>query len=66
MQNKVRWQRQENGTAIPYVFECTNNHWCWKPYTSSKVYTPDKGNFSKGYLTFLNALKLNYIVETNV
>lgn len=65
MVNKVKWKREESGSAIPYMFEeIKSNHWGWIKYTNSKVHVPDKGNaFSRGYLSFLNALKVGYVVE---
>jgi hypothetical protein len=63
MTNKVKWQRVD-GQAIPFMFEEINGRWLWVKYQSSKVYVPDRGHsFSKGYLSFLNALKQGYVVE---
>lgn len=64
--NKIQWKRESNGSSVPYVFELVNNQYMWRRYNLSKIYVPDTPNFSKGYLTFLKALKLNYEVISNV
>lgn len=66
MQNKVKWRREDDTKqAVPYMFEEVKpNHWCWVRYTSSKVHDKDRGSsFSKGYLSFLKAIKCGYIVD---
>lgn len=67
MQNKVKWRREDDtNQSVPYMFEEVKpNHWCWVRYTSSKVHDKnEKGSsFSKGYLSFLKALKCGYTVE---
>lgn len=59
MDNKVRWQREQNGTAVPYMYE--NNKWV--RYNQSRAYVPDFQYSSKGYASFVNALKLKYETE---
>lgn len=61
MVNKIMWKRID-GVLTPLMFERVNGRWLWVNYRSSKAYIPDKGNFSEGYLSFLNALKLGYEV----
>lgn len=66
MQCKVKWQREEGtNQAVPYMFEeIKPNHWAWVRYTCSKMHEKDKGSsHSKGYLSFLKAIKCGYIVE---
>lgn len=79
---KVTWRREyPSNTAVPYMYEMIGKNintetnepvdlWGWRRYTCSNCYVPDKGsgdeNFSKGYLSFLRALKLGYTVEKEV
>lgn len=59
--SKVMWKRI-NGELIPLMFEEVNGRWLWVGYRSSKAFVPDKGDMSKGYLSFLKALKMGYEV----
>lgn len=63
MKNKVTWKREENGSAVPYMFECHNDRWMWVRYNRSHVAIPDPDSYSKGYMSFLNAKKHNYQLE---
>ena len=57
--NKVRWVKEyEYAEATVEVFE----NGSWKIYKSSSVYKPD-GDYSKGFATFINALKHGYLSE---
>jgi hypothetical protein len=61
MNNKIKWVREENNTAVPYIFEQgPSGHFVWRRYNTAKCYVPDCGNFSKGFATFKNAIKLKY------
>lgn len=60
--NKVRWQREANGTCVPYMFEEHNKVWLWRRYTASKLHKPDKDYLSKGYASFIAAKKAGYEV----
>lgn len=66
MNNKVKWVREENRTAVPYMYERgSSGYFVWRRFNTSKCYIPDCGNFSKGYASFKNAVKLKYeVVET--
>lgn len=69
MKNKVEWRKESsNDTAIPYMFEeVKRGHWGWVKYTASKCYVSDKQDcYSKGYLSFLKALKLGYVSSQTV
>lgn len=65
--SKVMWKRVD-GELIPLMFEEVNGRWLWVGYRSSKAFVPDKGDsFSKGYLSFLKALKMGYeVVKSSV
>lgn len=54
-EKKVRWQREEK-FCVPYVFEDNK----WKRYNCSSVAVADKPFLSKGYATFVKALKSGY------
>lgn len=56
MNKKIRWKREENGTAVPYVQQDGR----WIRYNASDIAQPDDPRFSAGYKTFLFALKLGY------
>lgn len=58
--NKVRWQRESNGTCVPYMFEEINKVWAWRRYNVSKQHTPDKEYLSKGYASFIQAKNAGY------
>lgn len=62
MNNKVKWERIDS-ELIPMMFEeIKSNQWGWVKYSCSKCYVPDRGSsFSKGYLSFLKALKMGYV-----
>jgi hypothetical protein len=70
MQNKVTWKKDSsNNTSVPYMYECIDinkNLWGWRRYNVSNCYVADKGkgdaHFSLGYLSFLKAIKLGYLV----
>ena len=55
------WKRID-GQINLLMFECVNDRWLWVGYRSSRAFVPDKGGFSEGYSSFLNALKLGYEV----
>lgn len=66
MENKVRWQREDGGAAVPYMFEqLKSGAWKWVRYTNSRMSQPDKG-MSKGYASWLYAIKAGYIVDSVV
>ena len=62
--NKVQWQRKDDGVEL-YVFECDNNgRGRWKPYTQSRLFTPDikMEGASRGLQTFRKCLSAGYTV----
>lgn len=56
--NKIRWVKKESENTVE-----VNEDGKWKSYLQSNNFIPDSNGFSKGYLTFLNCLKQNYIVD---
>lgn len=61
---KVRWQREENGSAVPYMFEdLGNKRWGWIRYSASRIRQPDRDFLSKGYSSFLAAKKAGYLID---
>ena len=59
--NKVKWHRVDGQNTV-LMFEEHNGRWLWVSYKTSRVFVPDSQNFSKGYLSFLNAIKKGYEV----
>ena len=59
--NQIRWVLRNiaDGDNTVEVNEDGN----WINYKQSKFYVPDNDGFSKGYLTFINCVKQNYVVE---
>lgn len=64
--NKIKWQRDgDSQTKVPFLYEEVNGIPMWRRYNASNMAQKmDEGkNFSKGYLTFLAALKAGYVME---
>lgn len=65
--NKVRWQRESDGTCVPYMFEEKNGRWAWYRYSASKACVPDHAYaISKGYASYVQARKMGYEVAEAV
>lgn len=68
---RVRWQRESNGTCVPYMYEPAPKSpklGKWVRYNQSKAYRIDAGCIkgSDGYVSFQNALKMGYVNEGKV